>query len=245
MANYNGGTIGRVNEPLGTTSGSYTLREQSLYKRTGSWVRNLVTSGLVLNLDAGDTTSYPGSGIIWTDLSDSSNNATLNNGPTFDSANGGSIVTDGSNDFILTSSDIFNPNSNFSVSFFVKRIGSGGSLISNTATGSFQIQLGTGLNVVDSFVLNMGSFSNVTVVNTWYNLCLVRSGNTYTLYRNGSVFGSFSSANAFTRGPNVFGKNANVEFWNGHYGVILCYNKALTASEVTQNYNEYKGRYGL
>lgn len=245
MANYNGGTIGRINEPLGTTSGSYTLREQSLYKRTGSWVQNLVTSGLVLNLDAGNTSSYPGSGTTWTDLSNSGNNATLINGPTFDSANQGSIVTDGSNDFIRTSSNMFNPNSDFSVSFFVKRVGSGGSLISNDLNGSFQIQLGGNLAVVDSFIVQIGSFSNVTVTNTWYNLCLVRSGNTYTLYRNGSVFGSFSSANTFSRGPNVFGKNGTVEFWNGHYGVILCYNKALTASEVTQNYNEYKGRYGL
>ena len=245
MANYNGGTIGKTNEPLDTTSGSYTLREQSLYKRTGDWPGGIVTSNLVLYLDAANTSSYPGSGIIWTDLSDSSNDAVLNNGPTFDSADGGSLVTDGSNDYIQTYSDIFNPNSNFSVSFFVKRIGSGGSLISNTSTGSFQIQLGGDLNVVDSFVVQIGSFSNVTVANTWYNLCLVRSGNTYTLYRNGSVFGSFSSSNTFSRGPNVLGKNANTEFWGGHYGVVLCYNTALTASEITQNFNELKGRYGL
>jgi len=209
---------------------------------------NVVSKGRILLLDAGNTKSYPGSGTTWTDLSGNGNNGTLTNGPTFDSGNGGSIVTDGSNDFIQTSSQMFNPNSDFSVSFFVKRIG-GGSLISNTSTGSFQIQLGGGLNgglnVVDSFVVNIASFSNVTVQNTWYNLCLVRSGNTYTLYRNASVFGSFSSSNTFDRGPNVFGKNANVEFLNAHYGVVIFYDRELTASEVQQNFNALRGRYGI
>ncbi len=244
MANYNGGTIGKTNEPLDIASGSYTLREQALYKRDFLWPNQLHTANLVLYLDAAKTSSYPGTGTTWTDLSTSSNNATLNNGPTFDSANGGSIVTDGSNDFIQTSAEMFNPNSDFSVSFFVKRTG-GASLIANTSSGSFQIQLTNDLDVVDSFVVQIGSFSNVTVTNTWYNLCLVRSGNTYTLYRNNSVFGSFSSSNSFTRGPNVLGKNVNSEFWAGHYGVVMCYNTALTAAQVAQNYNAFRGRYGL
>ena len=245
MANYNGGTIGKTNEPLDTTSGSYTLREQSLYKRTGDWPGGIVTSNLVLYLDAANNSSYPGSGITWTDLSDSNNNATLNNGPTFDSANGGSIVTDGSNDFIQTSAQMFNPNNDFSVSFFFFFSGGSVSLISNTSSGSFQIQLPGNLSVVDSYVVSLFTFSNVIVDNTWYNLCLTRSGNLYTLYRNDSVFGSFSSSNTYTRGPNVLGKNKNTERWGGHYGVVLCYNTALTVSQITQNYNTFRGRYGL
>ena len=59
----------------------------------------IVTSGLVLALDAADRNSYPGSGTTWTDLSGNANNGTLTNGPTFNSANGGSIVFDGTNDF--------------------------------------------------------------------------------------------------------------------------------------------------
>ena len=243
MANYNGGTIGKINEPPDTLSGLYTLREQSLYKRTGDWPGDILTSNLVLYLDAGNTNSYPGTGTSWADLSNNSNNATLN-GATFDSANGGSIVTDGSNDFIQTAAQMFNPNSDFSVSFFIKPTG-GVSLIANTSSGSFQIQLGSNLNVVDSSVVQIGSFSSVAVADTWCNLCLVRSGNTYTLYRNNSVFGSFSSSNTFSRGPNVLGKSINTEFWEGNYGIVLCYNTALTATEVAQNYNVFKGRYGL
>ena len=63
----------------------------------------IVTDGLVLCLDAGDKMSYPGAGTTWTDLSKNKNNGTLTNGPTFDSANGGSIVLDGTNDYISAS----------------------------------------------------------------------------------------------------------------------------------------------
>jgi len=60
----------------------------------------IVTSGLVLALDAGNTKSYPGSGTVWTDLSGNGNTGTLTNGPTFNSSNGGSIVFDGVDDFV-------------------------------------------------------------------------------------------------------------------------------------------------
>jgi hypothetical protein len=60
---------------------------------------DIVTSGLVLNLDAQNYYSYPGSGTTWTDLSGNNNTGTLTNGPTYSSANGGSLVFDGTNDY--------------------------------------------------------------------------------------------------------------------------------------------------
>jgi hypothetical protein len=63
-------------------------------------VTSIVTSGLVLNLDASNASSYAGSGTSWFDLSGNGNNGTLTNGPTFSSENGGSIVFDGTNDYI-------------------------------------------------------------------------------------------------------------------------------------------------
>jgi hypothetical protein len=60
----------------------------------------IVTDGLVLYLDAANTRSYPGTGTTWSDLSRGGNNGSLINGPTFNSANGGSIVFDGSNDYV-------------------------------------------------------------------------------------------------------------------------------------------------
>lgn len=59
-----------------------------------------VTNGLILSLDAANTRSYPGSGTVWTDLSRSGINGTLTNGPTFNTANGGNIVLDGTDDYV-------------------------------------------------------------------------------------------------------------------------------------------------
>jgi hypothetical protein len=61
---------------------------------------NIVTDGLVLCLDAANPRSYPLSGTSWNDLSGNGNHGTLTNGPTFNSANAGALVFDGSNDYI-------------------------------------------------------------------------------------------------------------------------------------------------
>jgi hypothetical protein len=61
----------------------------------------IVTDGLVFCVDAANKRSYPGAGTTWTDLTANKNNGTLTNGPTFDSANGGSIVFDGTDDIVV------------------------------------------------------------------------------------------------------------------------------------------------
>jgi len=67
----------------------------------GTVAPNIVTNRLVMYLDAANTTSYPFpyTGSSWFDLTGNLRNATLFNGPTFSSANSGSIVFDGVNDF--------------------------------------------------------------------------------------------------------------------------------------------------
>ena len=61
---------------------------------------SIITNGLVLNLDAGFTPSYPTSGTTWYDISTGGNNGALTNGPTFNSGGGGSIVFDGVDDYV-------------------------------------------------------------------------------------------------------------------------------------------------
>jgi hypothetical protein len=61
---------------------------------------SIITDGLLLNLDAGNSTSYPSTGTTWTDLSSNGRNGTLTNGPTFNSADGGAIVFDGIDDYV-------------------------------------------------------------------------------------------------------------------------------------------------
>ena len=63
----------------------------------------IVRDSLAFYLDAANTKSYPGSGTTWTDISGKGTNATLTNGPTFNSGNIGSIALDGTNDYLLNS----------------------------------------------------------------------------------------------------------------------------------------------
>jgi len=79
----------------------------------------LVTSGLVLYLDAADRTSYPAYGNTCRNLS-GVNNGTLTNGPTYNSGNGGSIVFDGVDDFVAFSGNSYNIGVNFTIQTWVK-----------------------------------------------------------------------------------------------------------------------------
>lgn len=82
-----------------------------------SGFKDIVTSGLILSLDAANTKSYSGSGTTWADLSSNGNNGTLSGSPAFSSSNGGSIVFDGTDDYVnIPSTTLFNfGSSNFAI----------------------------------------------------------------------------------------------------------------------------------
>ena len=126
----------------------------------------IVTKDLVYCLDGQDKLSYPGSGTTWTDLSSSSNNGTLTNGPTFDSGNSGVLVFDGTNDYVQTGSDMFDANSNFtfsmwfnSDSFAVQR-----TFIADVDNSqSLFLRYNNGIQLVNSNTAILGSFSSSTL----------------------------------------------------------------------------------
>ena len=223
----------------------------------------IITDNLVLHLDAGNTSSYSGSGTTWNDLSNgmsgTPNNATLTNGPTFDSGNGGSIVFDGNNDRVDASS-FFNSNDNFTFSVWLNSdtfTGTNGyTIISNhTHSAAFQLAYknGTGVVINKSWVgPNVGTFSSSTLsTGTWYNLTITRQmtsypTKTYTLYINGSFTSSFTSSVTYDRYPKCIGANLNTtELWDGKIAKVFAYSTNLTASEVLQNYNATKARFGF
>jgi hypothetical protein len=94
----------------------------------------VVDGSLVLWLDAGQTTSYPGTGTTWTDLSGKGNNGTLTSGPTYNATNGGSIVFDGTNDYVTASNAVRIGGKNVSctvdIAFYLPS-GGGGWLVTN------------------------------------------------------------------------------------------------------------------
>lgn len=104
---------------------------------------DIVPDGLVLALDAANIKSYAGSGTIWNDLSGNNNSGSLVNGPTFNSANGGSIVFDGVNDYVSLSSAV-NTNTSFTLGFWAMRTADTTPTLfsGTTAAGYLQIRMG-------------------------------------------------------------------------------------------------------
>ena len=86
----------------------------------GVAVSGLVTDGLILNLDSTDSSSYSGTGTVWSDLSGEGNHFDLVNGPTYSTDDGGTIVTDGANDYIRSQGNINEVNASFSAFAYVK-----------------------------------------------------------------------------------------------------------------------------
>ena len=216
----------------------------------------IVTDGLVLHLDAAYGNSYPKGGTTWYDLSGNGYNGTLTNGPTYNSGNGGSIVFDGSNDYITLPQNSINTNSNFTLSFWAKRNNSSNAtLISGLLpTGHFQLRYSStsNIDILESFIVNIGTYSNVTTINNIENIVMVRTSqegmlviDTYTLYVNGSNVGAITSDTLFSTQNPVLGLNYNAAGLNGSIYTFMYYNRALSSTEVAINYNAQKGRFGL
>ena len=86
----------------------------------GGGASGLVTEGLILNLDSTDSSSYSGTGTVWSDLSGEGNHFDLVNGPTYSTDDGGTIITDGGNDYIKSQGNIDEENSANSTFAYVK-----------------------------------------------------------------------------------------------------------------------------
>jgi hypothetical protein len=222
-----------------------------------------ITDGLVLCLDAANSKSYIGSGTSWSDLSGNNNNGTLTNGPTYTSSFGGGIVFDGTNDYITipNASGVNIGTVNHTENVWIKT--------STTANQRITFKRYGGLGYGYSLNISNGTFayeiltpSNYIVItgpsvtaNTWYNVCVSidRSG-AGRMYVNGtqaatadySSFVGLDITNTYqlTLGAveSSFGGGA---YFNGTIASVCVYNKNLSASEVLQNYNANKGRFGL
>lgn len=211
----------------------------------------IVTDNLIFCLDAANLKSYGGSGTTVTDLSSSGNNATLD-GATHISGTPDYFEFGGDDDHIDLSSGMFNCNSNFTFSCWVNSDANDNfnrTIISSPSSGALQIRLETGdeVQIVDSYVTNVGTFSGFTASSsTWYNIVVARNSNTYSLYVDGKYISNFTSSNTYSTNPNRIGINQDdSEDWDGKISFISCYDIVLTAAEIKQNYNAHKGRFGL
>lgn len=226
----------------------------------------IVTDGLVLNLDAGFTPSYPRSGTTWSDMG-GSNNGTLTNGPTFNSDNGGNIVFDGTNDFV--SSQVKNTPNGQTMCSWIKTtsVKSDKSYLgdaSNTIVGDTRNSVWNGFGVTNGKL----NYNNASKNDNWrqYNsnqsvndgnwkylsVTFNKSTDIVSLYINGSLDSTYNNESSGGQydpwtfmGFNVIGRGYGGDYFDGTISVVMVYDASLTSSEVLQNYNAQKERFGL
>ncbi len=247
-------------------------------QHTGVWNGN-GTSGAYFwgaQLEKGSVANnyYPTSGTAKTstliDLSGRGITGTLTNGPTYSSANGGSIVFDGTNDYIEIPNNNLYKFSNtqaFSLNLWVRCTATSGAPV----MFAFALTSGRGYYfTIDVNLLRTNAFffdywdgssyrgiqgnNNSITMNTWVMLTATSSTNSVNdmkVYQN-SVLTSYT--NRGTGIPNTIdyntlsmkiGARGDGGYFTGNIAQVSIYNRALSATEISQNFNATKSRYGL
>jgi len=230
----------------------------------------IVTDGLIFNLDAGFTPSYPKNGTTWYDLGGTSNGV-LTNGPTFNSGSGGYISLDGTNDQVNVSTSTpqsLQGNVAFSVDGWFKRNGnmSQGSTWGIGGLASAKGIVGWNAGQANKISIDLWGTSTYTTgqdysLTDFKHIVWVYKGSSFTrsniiIYINGVAYtdtdltivrGGSGTPDINNTGV-VIGKSNISE--NGQYTPVdvanfKIYDRILTSSEVIQNYNAQKGRFGL
>lgn len=227
---------------------------------------DLVTSGLIMHLDAGNTSSYPGTGSTWSDLSGYGNHGTLINGVTYTSANSGSLFFDGVDDYFVTNTNLDLSNTDkLTVQIILKTATTSEKMImehsinwnSNNAYGVFinnnKMQFtdhNQGYNVRNS-VATIND-NNWHLLSATTDRSLSATDQT-RIYIDGNSANSVNVPNLvndnsgnFTSHKLYISSRAGLNyFFNGTIAQVLIYNRVLTTEEIQQNYNATKSRYGL
>jgi hypothetical protein len=239
------------------------ITASAIYNMVSGTLDNIVTDGLLLNLDGSQKGSYPGSGTTWYDLAGGVT-STLYNGSVYNSGNNGVMVFDGVNDYVDSGYDLsWNNTNSVTVDFWVKpstvsggNYGIIGKEYPNWEWAFFQYS--GNLQLV--YWNTAGGHSNdmdfsvyaFPTPNIWYHIVYTWNGSVSSFYINGTLAGTKTSVNPTinqNRSNNVMiGGHTYIwadGYWSGSIGAVKFYNKALSGSEITQNYNASKTKYGL
>ena len=270
MGGYNGGgylfvgliTCGKIyNRALSSTE---ILQNYNVTKKRFSPEENIVTNGLVLNIDAGNNLSYPGTGITAINIAGVGATGVLTNGVGFGVSSGGSFIFDGTNDYIDCGTDSI---TNFATTTMTAEV-----MFQTTGATSRPHLIGRGTNgAVGQFVivlenitppkmrlwLDKGSGwaiaatgSSTILNNQWYHVVGVYDGTNAYVYLNGTLDVSAASTGPLRSIPSDsvtvgFFTGSSAHYLTGKIPFARLYNKALSSTEILQNYNALKGRYGL
>ena len=208
-------------------------------------------SGAVLHLDASNTDSYPGSGTTWYDLSGNGNNGTMIGGVTPLS---NAMSFDGVNDYISFNESLYVSNSlGHSISIWIKRGNKStyqGIMTIRINSSNCNIFMMSGTSNDYSLAyggvgLPVKSLITPLTVGQWHNVTFVALNGTSKVYINGiEITNTYSPAFSTYVEINKFGQYGS-NFMLAEINDTLIYQKALTETEVLQNFNATKSKYGF
>jgi hypothetical protein len=209
---------------------------------------SLITNGLIMYVDAANPRSYPGTGNTWYDLSGNNNHMTLVNGVTYSTASGGVLQTDGTNDYIELS-PFDQRTTNHTIIGASRYTGSARGRIFSAINNNWLLGHWNNQNpayYAEGWVVGPGSGNN----NNWQISVSVEnySADTWSYYINGAFM---ASNNSGSQGPNglSFGHwrpgGLTAELSTAEISFFMVYNRLLSATEIKQNYNATKKRFGL
>ena len=224
----------------------------------------VVDTSLMVWVDAGQTSSYPGSGATWTDLSGNGKNYTLGASPTYNSILGGGVLTfaGASSQYAITATTLFNSTTynTYTMSLWAYPTGAGNFVQVNGQTTPNTAYHYSAIEISAAGVIKFGQWTGAMTtiatstqsLNAWYNLVITYNGTTATAYVNsvsvGSTNISWSSPGASTFMALMAIDSTNMgtgAYASGSLGQFMVYNRALTADEIQTNFNALRGRYGL
>ena len=220
----------------------------------------IVNNGIVFHLDAANTKSYPGSGTTWFDLSANANNTTLTNGTSYNSLNKGLFSLDGVDDHV----DFFAPNLSTiaTVEMWVKL---GAAYSNRMFFGWLRYDVYTPNNHIgyntaggDCYGINASVVTALGLVNTWHHYVFeMRSDISYTnnkIYIDGVLQTLSQQLGGENAGNRTFNSgNGRIGGWRNdvNYKMVMdcakfnVYNQSLSQSEIKQNFEAKRSRYGI
>ena len=219
-----------------------------------SYNPGVVTSGLVLCLDAANPRSYPGSGTAWNDVISSGYNFALTNGPTYSSNNLGYFTFDGVNDYAVAANNTALDTQTPTVEVWVKTNATTqngfwfekGSVNSQYALFQEGASIQWRLGPLGDLSTTTATFMNTSA---WYQVVGTFTSGSRILYINGvqvNSNGTTGTLSTNTSGMFVgaYGTGTGY-YYNGQLSICRVYNRVLSAAEVAQNFNALRGRYGV
>ena len=208
----------------------------------------------VLWLDAGTTTSYPGTGTIWNDLSGNGNNGTLVNGVTYNNTNSGALAFDGINGWAsIPDSSSLDLVTGVTIEAWINPTSGGGTWYGILSKGNAQSYALT-FNSPSTYLHFETPASNainspvgVVPFNVWTYVVATFDGLTKNIYVNGnlSVSGALVANLTVNNEPLRVGQGNDGEFFKGKIANVSVYSRALSAGEILQNFNALHNRYGI